>query len=266
MIIKIISKISKFILLILLFSISPFVSISKDSSPNYNIPDFCQGNSRYGILPNGGKPYCGPTAISNILVYLDKNGFPNLIEKENPTSQDQFNLIKLLGARYTKTSLESGTEPINLMKGLEKYVKEKGYDISIQWKGWTNGGKYSIGRIPEQEWINKVIGKFSYAILQVGWYKYDPKNEFYERIGGHYVTGVDIKNNGIIIHDPSLRSGIESKDELCKFSQIKSGKLSGWEKYKERNATGYLKLEGIKVKECADIGIVDGAFIFKILP
>ena len=146
-----------FIFLCLLANIFLFTSctnFTKQKSETNLFPDFCQCDKRYGSLPKEGKPYCGPTALSNVLVYLDRQGFLNLLLQEDPTAQNQFNLIKLLGSKkYLNTSPKAGTEPIDLMRVLEKYVKEKGYETSIKWKGWTKGGSYTTGAIPDSIWL-----------------------------------------------------------------------------------------------------------------
>lgn len=233
------------------------------------IPDFCQGDKRYGILPEQGKPYCGPTAVSNLLIYLDKNGFVKILETDRPDNQDQFKLIQLLGsAKYMNTKINSGTEPLDLMKGLEKYIREKEYDISIKWKGWTNGSRYFIGKIPDKDWIINETVQRSNLVLHLGWYKFDPDKNFYKRIGGHFVTVAGIKGTDgwqkLIIHDPAIRSGIKPKNEFCDLVPLDSGTLSEWDKYSPRSAKGYLKLEGIKIKEDADLAIIDGALAFKL--
>ena len=229
------------------------------------MPDFCQGDKRYGKLPDDGSSYCGPVALSNILIYLDRTNCPDLIPGEKLSKRDQFTLIKLLGSKkYIQTSPKTGTEPLALMRGLIKYASNKGYKISIKWKGWHDGRNYSTGEIPDQNWIAGEIKDFSNAILHIGWYKYDVKKDFYKRIGGHYVSVVRIKDDKIIIHDPSIRSGIGPKDEYCRFVPIKSGTLSKWHKYKARPAKGYSKIEGLKIKEGADVAIVDGAIVFSL--
>ena len=234
------------------------------------LPDFCQENPNY-VLPGRGKPYCGPTAASNILIYLDKTTSPNILDSNSSSDKDQFELIKLLGSeKYMNTMLDGGTEPVDLMRGLETYVKERGYEIKILWKGWQDGDKYFINSIPGIKWIQENIKDSSNVILQIGWYKYDKEKDYYKRIGGHYVTVAGINNCdekeicSLIIHDSSVRSGIKPKDEICSLDYIGSGTLSKWEEYKERSAIGYHKLNGIKVREGSDFGIVDGVVVFKV--
>ena len=38
------------------------------------MPDFCQTDSAYGSLPNKGRSYCGPAAVSNALLWQAQNG------------------------------------------------------------------------------------------------------------------------------------------------------------------------------------------------
>lgn len=234
-----------------------FLSFFTTSIRKNSIPDFCQAKV--------GNVYCGPTSVSNILIYLDKNNFQNLLPIKNPSSKDELSLIKLLGSdNYMKTSLETGTEPFDLMKGLEKYVTEHSYNISLSWKGWSEGGDYSMGPAPDPTWIKCALDNGSNSVLQIGWYKFDKKKNFYKRIGGHYVTVVGFKGDKVIIHDPSVRSGDIPKDELCTFLPIKDGTLSSWQSYKKRDAKGFYKIDGLKLKEGANCAIVDGAVVFKI--
>jgi hypothetical protein len=227
-----------------------FVLLAGCSKIKNSYPDFCQEDSRFGALPGNGKAYCGPAAISNILIY-----------KNIGSEKDQFQLIKLLGSKEYMNTTRYGTEPINLIQGLKKYLREKGHDVNINWQGWQFGGHYTTSQIPDLNLLKNPNG----SILQIGWYKYNSEKDFYERISGHYLTVINYKNdNAVIVHDPSIRSGIESKDEYCKFTKINSGTLSNWHEYNIREANGYYKIEGIKFKEGADTAIVDGIFSFLI--
>lgn len=274
------SKITKrkifFLSFIFVLSLFLYVLLLTPSSKNTltkkkEMPDFCQSDKRFGEIPGNGKTYCGPTAVSNILMYLDKNGFNNLVENTSDIYKDQVNLIKLLGSQnYMKTDIKNGTEPYELMKGLEKYIQDKRYDIKINYRGWMHGGEFIIDRHPSPQWIVNEIKNSSNAILHIGWYKYDKEKDYYKRVSGHFVTiknftGKDTDQDlKIYIHDPALRSGINSSSEECKLVLINSGKLSSWENYHERPAKGYYKLDGIKIKENADFGIIDGIISFKI--
>jgi len=162
------------------------------------------------------------------------------------------------------TKFNKGTEPFELIKGLEKYVIEHGYKISIKWNGWHDGGNYSSGEIPTVQWMKDQIKSNHNIIFHLGWYKYDPLKNVYKRTGGHYVTVVAVKDDLIVIHDPAIRSGVNPKDENCRLVLLKSGAISEWKNYSERSAKGYLKLDGIKLREGSGCAIVDGVIAFKI--
>lgn len=232
------------------------------------MPDFCQANDNYGELPSMGRAYCAPVAASNVLFFLSRSGFQNLIAEDTP--EGQYKLIKLLGSKdYMKTSDKTGTEPIDLMKGLEKYVVETGYDVLVLWRGWHKGGNYTTGDIATPDWVSKKLEESFKAILHIGWYKHDAEKDLYERKSGHFVSVYGIKlledgNYEIKFHDPSIRSGIEPKEENCITAVIDSGKLSKWDKYPERDAIGHYKVSGIKLKEGTDTAIIDGTILFKV--
>ena len=235
------------------------------SSQEISVPDFCQGDTRYGALPNKGESYCGPAAVSNVLVYLDKTSYPKLVKEDSNSLETQFELIKQLGSKEYMDTTGKGTEPINLMRGLTKYIQQKGYIPSVEWRGWTTGDEFTVGQIPTTEWIKQKLSLAYNVVLQVGWYKYDPKRDFYKRISGHYVTLVKHEGaNEFVFHDPSIRSGIKPHSEHCSFIPISSGTLSMWDKYAERSASRYLKVDGIKLKEGTNAAVVDGAVAFRV--
>lgn len=234
------------------------------------MPDFCQRDKRFGKLPADGRSYCGPTAISNALLWLANNGHPNLVDRTTAPMQTQFDLIKLLGsARFMKTDKDKGTSPQRIMKGLDKYVNDRGYQAKIEWKSWRKGGKYSTGKIPSRGFLAGAVRGRSNLVLNVGWYTHDNQTDTYTRIGGHYVTMVGYQKLpesklSIIIHDPSPRSGLDTKHETCQLVPILKGTLAKWQKYEKRSAKGYLIMEGIKVKKGAQLGIIDGAIKFSV--
>ncbi|MBI3589814.1 MAG: C39 family peptidase [Candidatus Melainabacteria bacterium] len=199
------------------------LTAAEPNTKRLSMPDFCQADTRYGEFPKDGKHhYCAPTAVSNILVYLDTNGFPNMLAPDVPNNYDQFKLIKLLGSdKYMKSA--HGTKTSNLMSGLEKYVKERGYKISIQYKNLKHVGKYLvIDKTLKPSWIKNKLDENYECVLGVNFYSRKKK----ERIGGHYVTVVDFQDNDplkILVHDPSSRSGIEPKTELWQFIPTKKG-------------------------------------------
>jgi len=237
------------------------------------MPDFCQVSQRYGKLPNGGSQYCAPAAISNVLMWLDQQGFSALVPGDDNSCRTQFKLVELLGSEnYMNTDKETGTSPIETMEGLERYVKDRGYDISIEWKGWRNGGKYAAkDQVPSIEWLKEGTMGQSNIIISVGWYTLDKKKMTYNRLGGHYVTvvGIDIKNKNtplLYIHNPSFgtEEGKNPRPQICRLIPINSGHFGPWCEYSQHPAKGYYRLEGIPMRSDAKYAIIDGGIRFTI--
>ena len=142
-------------------ALSSILSMYSSSSSQHNgkpkMPDFFQTHKELEYL--GGGKACAPVAVSNILVYLDTNGFPNMLKAEIPNDEDQLELIKLLGSKEYMATASHGTNPPFVMKGLEKYVKDKGYKESIKYRGFE-GGKYLTDKeSPSPKWLKEEWGK-----------------------------------------------------------------------------------------------------------
>ena len=124
--------------------LSLYSSSSSQQEKKSQMPDFFQTHKELKYL--GGKA-CAHVSISNILTYLDINGFPNMLKAEIPNDEDQLELVKLLASKEYMATGSHGTNPPFVMKGLEKYVKDKGYKIEIKYKGFE-GDKYLTDKNP----------------------------------------------------------------------------------------------------------------------
>ena len=241
----------------LLVTTSPFAAEDK----KIDIPDLCQESDE---LPYRGLSYCGPVAVSNILVHKQKNGFPNMISTDEHGLVNQLELVKTLGSpEYMNTSHE-GTLQVNMMAGLEKYVSKRGYDAVIVWRG-EHGGKYTTkSEPPDLEWIQRQVQYGSYVILCVGYYNQTYPSTF-EQIYTHYVTLVNCQQNDneIQIHDPSPFSGKEPKTETFKLLPMRRGEsIQSWygDILNFKSAEGLWKLSGTdKLSNGCDLAIVEGA-------
>ena len=242
----------------------------------HSIPDLLQTDKR-AELPGGGTQYCGPVAVGNSLMWLDFNGFPSLVENSGSKFHDQIKLVKLLGSKgYMDTSLKNGTGTTKLMRGLRKYVQDRGYGIEqLEYQGWRKHPKEmkTKSSIPQLSWIKHGILGNGAVWLNVGWYKHNPSKDEYTRIGGHWVTLVGFgkdergksNRNLLILHDPSSRAGKTFKNEYAIVNKIHSGALVGKKFGLPRKAAGYYKLGGgMHIKKKADVAIIDGAISLKL--
>jgi hypothetical protein len=217
---------SKLFILICLFSLSESLCLAQPSvflDKVDTTPDLTQTDPR-GKFAENGINYCAPVAVSNSFVWLSEHGYPKLLpnvpkgESTNIVSR-QLSLVKILGSSdYMDTKADEGTYVDNVLLGIKKYVLKQGYSIkNISYQGFrSNLAEFDGGaRSPRLASLKQgLIGK-SAVWLNIGWYQHNPNSGTYVRVGGHWITlvgyGIDKDNkhidNGLIVHNPSPRSG-----------------------------------------------------------
>ena len=249
----------------------PVASIEKLNST----PDMTQTDPDAG-LPNGGRSYCGPVAVSNSLMWFADNGFGNLAPSLRSRRKAQHEVARMLGSeKYMNTDLKTGTGVGGVLEGLARYVEDKGYEYRyLKFQGWRkHPGRFGLGvDVPRLSWIKSGIKGNSAVWLNVGWYKYNSSSDEYARTGGHWVTlvgyGVDEKGKQdpaiLIIHDPAPRCG-KNPHEYVRMEVIDAGRLTGKRSGLPRRARGFYAMAGgMHVKKTADLGILDGVVVLKM--
>ncbi|MCC7083393.1 MAG: hypothetical protein IT427_00120 [Pirellulales bacterium] len=258
------------------------------------MPDFCQ-TDKAGNFDQGGRVFCGPVAVSNSLVWLSQNGFPKLLPPaerdisaghgDDPTggvplrdSQKaaQIELIRTLGSPdFMGTEGRGGTTAVRLMRGLQKYVNDRGYSIDhLEYRGWSKASKSfkPSDEKPSLEWMKQYISSSGGAVwLNIGWYKFNPTTKGFQRTGGHWITlvGYGANDDGepdhsvLIIHDPSRRSGPGIVTHYVHVVEIPAGKLiHNIDKTHTADASGRLQVaDGMVVKQGSDAAVIDGAVV-----
>jgi len=263
-------------------------------------PDMSQKDG-IGYLPENGKGYCAPVAVSNAFVWLAENGFPELVPSTGDRKMSQIRVAAFLGeSQYMKTDSKKGTGPSRVLRGVSRYITEKGYPYKLQYQGWRKHPKeFDTGvSTPDLDWVKKELLGKSAVWLNVGWYNYDPANASYNRIGGHWMTlvgfGKDRDNkpnkNMLIIHDPAARTRrtkpthrhilateIQSTDsdqkptlnmntasyhERMSISQTQDGDAEENGIGLPRSAEGFYKLTGqLYIQKKAGFAILDGVVV-----
>jgi hypothetical protein len=222
------------------------------------MPDYCQIQQG---LPGKGGQYCGPASALNALVWLDSNGFSDLIESDSSDAKVRLELAKLLGAKEYMNTGSRGSPVYFFMEGLEKYFKDRGYSSAIEYRGHRYRAKRSSGEFIDTDWLRESVIGNSNIVLNVGFY--NKNGDVYTRAAGHYVAvaGYDFReSNKLVIHDPSPRSGKEAKHEYCTLAAIESGSLV--ENNRTRDAAGRWMLKDLKVRSGSNTAIIDGAIKF----
>ncbi len=242
----------------------------------YSIPSYIKTDPAYGGFPGGGEGYCVPVSISNSLMWLSNNGFPNLASHSRDRKKDQHDIAYLLGS-YNYMNTSTTTTLNNLCRGLKRYILEKGYSYKrLEYQGIGSvDSEYRTGKtIPDLEWIKLGIRGYASAWLQIGWYTYNPSIDEYTSIGGHMLTlagyGHDGKSpnpNYLITHDTSARAGTAIANQYILPVSIHSGRLKGKIPGNLWSAEGFYKMTGgLCTMAGADFGILDGAIVLEMQP
>jgi hypothetical protein len=203
------------------------------------------------------KTDCAPVADANIIRHLhlaDNDSDEKLVEE----------LRRDMGTRALGDD-NPGTEPDEVIKGTEKYLKDHRKKMSKSWWcGWGAGQTKRKGfdKAPKFNWIARsLMKKDQEVVLQIGMYKKTADGN-YERVSGHFVTctGFEKKGMKLKLNDPAPRASRE--EETLETQELKSGKLIT--KDGDQVARGYTEIKGLDLVEGADIAIIDGAFAYKV--
>jgi hypothetical protein len=241
-------------------------------------PDYTQTDLTYGGFPGGGGQYCCPVSVSNSLVWLADNGFPNLAPRSDDRKRDQFDVAYVLGSpSYMNTSLENGTGSNKLCNGLKQYILDKGYTYNrLEFQGWRYvEPEFDTGEdTPDLNWVKHGVKGYGSVWLNIGWYTYDSLTDEYTRIGGHWITLVGYGHDGsspnpdyLIAHDPASRAGTTFANEYILPMQINSGTLKGAYACLPHSAVGFYKMtDGMHISFRADFGILDAVIVLEMQP
>ncbi len=241
-----------------------------------SVPDLTQTDPN-GRLPGGGVFYCASVAVSNSMAWFSDNGFDKLMPAWQNRKKAQFEVARILGTkRYMNTSLKTGTDAEGVIKGVSRYLVDRGYKyFELEYQGWCRH-PFLFGTgvdVPQPNWIKQGLLGDSAVWLNAGWYRYIPSTNQFYRFGEHWLTlvgyGVDKQGNNdesiLIIHDPAPRAGKEPAHTYIKLQMIQRGRLVGKMSGLPRSAKGYYLLTGeMRVHGRADFAILDGAVVLKL--
>lgn len=240
------------------------------SSPGYltekmdAIPNICQ--SCYPkIIQWAGKPHCAPAAVSNSLVWLANNGYPDL--QPFNSGDEQVNHAKLVNqlGEIMDTTKNGGTSPKKVLTGLKKYLEQK----KVKYKrfaavGWRRVPDFVIndGAQVKLDWIKEgILGKSSTWIL-IGWCKFNLAKKNCKIYDGHWMTVVGygkdrsgkVDPDILIVHDPAERA-----ERISYFPKL----ISGAAETIDTTIKGQdvFSLQGdVVLKPGANLGVIQGAY------
>lgn len=243
----------------------------RDARALRGVPDLMQTDPELE-LPGGGDSHCGPVAASNALMWLADHGLPRLVTEAPTPGERQIALVRELASnRYMATSSYSGTGASGVMKGIDLYLRARGYrGHELRYQGWrAHQLRYSTGvRVPEIRFISDGLRAGGVALLNVGWYRPGKLEGAYRRKGGHWLTivsaGLDEHGrddpDALVVNDPAPWSGSEPRSHRVRAEALGQGWLIGEDG--PFPSKGYRRLVGdLAVKRPGESAIIDGAVV-----
>jgi len=243
------------------------------------IPGYRQNDPAFGGLPGAeeddpGSMYCAPAAVSNSLMWLDDNGFEDIVKEDSEDRKfDQFRLIlELSKPDYLNTNVKLGTSHANILEGLERFLNERGYLYEeLGHQGWMPvPEEYNRGDLVSLDWMKEGLRGCGSVWFSAGFYEYFPEFDIYRLKRSHMVTLVGFSpkgkgeySNALIVHDPLQGDGSEPKNLYIQAERINSGVIEGSALGLPRPAEGYYRLEGLSKGE-AEIAILNSVIVLKM--
>ncbi len=185
-----------------------------DTSRLDRMPDFSQTDRRLG-LPNGGSKYCVPVATANVLVWLaEQRGYKKLLPIRGLSTIEKVASVatELGSSRLMSTAPKGGTNLQKFVNGLSSFIKQSGYNASIETYGpwrYRNVARSNIGA-PDMHEIRSEFAQGAGVWISVGFFREGNRSSDLRQIGGHMTTmaGFGVNERGatdrdvIILHDP----------------------------------------------------------------
>lgn len=224
-----------------------------------SIPDLSQRDPAAGF-PDGGSKYCAPVAVSNSLT----SAFPDVMGGLPNTQrfEQQVEIARTLGSAEYMATGKRGTNPVQLLKGVDHYLSDKHIPTygtnDLEYRGQrTVPRKYNptLDRNVELPWLIEGIKQEKHIWLNIGWYQADDVSGKQNRIGGHWVTLVgyeklgslkDSKGEYLMINDPATQGGKHQEKVTLKLTQF-------------QGRVGYQLVDHRSKPQGADMAWVEGA-------
>jgi len=180
-----------------------------DYAPS-GMPDFDQKQDNWTDNVTGNWTYCGPVAVANSLWWFDSKNEPSpqppstindhyylVTNFSNPwddhNASNVMPLVCNLAALMNTSS--SGTNVTEMQAGINQYLNNTTY-----------AADYSETTVlrPEFGWIEEEVERCQDVVLLLGFYQHHYGEDYWWRVGGHYVTvaGVNSNTSQLGISDP----------------------------------------------------------------
>jgi len=148
---------------------------------------------------------CLPTATANLIIWFGTHGYPKLIAKGD--SEDDGYIHTVHGIMNdTDARFDWGTRQDKVTVGIEKYIRDAGYNCDVEYRGLDYGEKDQKPPAAfTKDWLKDNDDANKGFILLLAYCSYNPQNGVFSNAweAGHAVTLVDAEPDTILIHDPA---------------------------------------------------------------
>lgn len=169
--------------------------------PSFNrpwMPDIDQyrflGGGTLG-LPNDGRMYCVPTATLNLMAYLDRHGYPAMLDLAENESFYTTNAYIELGTDLIFMGILMGTDPFD-GTGEQAWLDGTRGWIGQRYDAWkfvvVQKGSSQFDPVGPQD-FSAYHAMGCIMTMSIGWYDF-LGNDTYLRDGGHVVTAVSVSD------------------------------------------------------------------------
>lgn len=243
-----------------------------------SLPDLSQSDPRLGF-GRGGVRHCAPVAVANTLLHLAATGWPRLAPACADETLRRIDVAKsLAGPRYLNTSLAEGTTTTGLLRGIARYVADRGYTPRVlHYAGWRFHPRAFAApslEIEPRAVERALIEPGSGAWLNIGWYRRGD-DATWQRVGGHWVTlggfGVDERGqpaaDSWLLRDPAACGAQTSACAFVRLEKANVQRLVGPQPELPRAGAGLWRLVGGLVKpDDANEALLDGVVVLVLEP
>ncbi|HUB66549.1 MAG TPA: hypothetical protein VL981_03595 [Candidatus Methylacidiphilales bacterium] len=167
---------------------------------------------------------CFPTAAGNLMVWFGHNGYPNLIASGDSEDERDLHTIHLIMGD-TDASFYKGTRQSKLTLGIQKFVRDAGYDADVEYRGLDYGSPDEKVPLPlTEDWLYGNDDPNKGYILLFSYCMFHPDANCYTDVMGigHAVTLVNAEPGLMLIHDPAHDSS-ETGRKILTPTVITSG-------------------------------------------
>jgi hypothetical protein len=142
---------------------------------------------------------CLPTSTANLILWFGKHGYPKLIMPGVTQDERESRTVHQIMAD-TDARFDWGTRMAKVTVGIEKYIRDAGYQCDVEYRGLEGKGAPF-----QQDWLKENDEPNKGFILLLIYCHVNPMSRTFTPAwgAGHAVTLVNPDPDAMLIHDPA---------------------------------------------------------------